>query len=797
MGETGGVMGEEKQVSKRGGGPGAGRRTTVGSDRRRGDPAEGSGEISEARNRYADLYEFAPVGYLTLNSEGLIKEINLTGAGMLGMERSALIGKRLWSFVSPESRDSLHLCLIRLFETKGVERCDLAVLKSDGVLFHALLEARRAVHDEEQKGELWWCVMTDITERKRAEESLRAAHHLNRSLFEASIDPFAAVDLKGRIVDVNPACERITGYSREEMTGRHCAGFFADSKKALAGFKQALQAGAVRDYPLEIRRKDGSVTPILYNGVVYRDEAGKEAGVFVTARDMDAHRRVEEERTRLATVVEQADESVIITDRDWRIQYVNPAFERVTGYTREEVAGRHITFIGSVKQGDMFYRGIRDILKSGRTWAGRGTAGRKDGSTYTMEASMSSIRNDGGTVVGYAAVGRDITEQLKLEEQVRHGQKMEAVGTLAGGIAHDFNNILAGILGFTEMAIDDTPEDSTVVKNLRYVLKGALRGRDLVKQILAFSRQGAREKRPLFITPLIKETVKLLRASLPSTVEINLRINAESDMVLADPSQIQQVLVNLCTNAAQAMDESGGTLEIGLADLEVRPGGLPDPEVQPGQYLQLVVKDTGVGMPPEVLARVFEPFYTTRRATQGTGLGLAVVFGIVKGLGGAILVESTPGCGSTFRVLLPRGSTGPESLRPVQPGTLMGEERILFVDDEETLVLWAKSALERLGYKVTAVTDSMEAFESFAADPAGFDLVITDQTMPKMTGRRLAEKLLDIRPDVPIILCTGYSENISPGTGQEERIRECLLKPVSKRELAEAIRRAMEGAGEL
>ncbi len=536
----------------------------------------------------------------------------------------------------------------------------------------------------------------------------------------------------------------------------------------------------------------GHATPVLCDAVTCHDGTGKTADIFATAPGLSESRRVEAERGRLATVVEQLDETVVIIDTNWKIQYVNAAFEKKTGYSREEIVGEEITVLGSKIPGNMFYRRIRDTLEQGQVWIGRRTGRKKDGSTYRAEVSMSPIREESG-ISGYVAVARDITEQLKLEEQLRQARHLEAIGTLAGGIAHDFNNILAGILGFAEMALDDLPRDSTAVKNLRYVMKGALRGRELVKQILAFSRRGRYARRPLSVSPVIKETTKLLRASLPSTVRMDLRLDCASDVALADPSEIQQILVNLATNGAEAMGEDGGALEISLTGLEVREDRLPDPDIKPGIYLQLAVKDTGAGMDPETARRVFEPFFTTKETRRATGLGLAAVFGIVKGLHGAITVESTPGAGSTFRVLLPGGAEETKPEKPMEPGTLRGVERILFVDDEDILVEWAKAALERLGYRVTATTGSAAAYELFATDPAGFDLVITDQTMPEMTGRRLAGKLLHVRPDIPILLCTGHSDDVTPESVRKEGIRELLMKPLSNRELAQAIRRTLDG----
>jgi PAS domain S-box-containing protein len=388
----------------------------------------------------------------------------------------------------------------------------------------------------------------------------------------------------------------------------------------------------------------------------------------------------------------------------------------------------------------------------------------------------------------------ELAERKRVEEQLRQAQKMEAIGTFAGGIAHDFNNILAGILGFTEMAIEDIPPDCTQVeKNLQRVLTSAIRARELVKQILAFSRKVEHERSLLSLSPVIKETVRLLKAFIPSSVNIISTMTTTTDTVLASPVEVQQILMNLSSNAALAMGERGGALEITLAEIEFRRGTQDIPQdLAPGEYLELSVSDNGMGMSPELRERIFEPFFTTRGEGKGTGMGLSVVYGIVKALNGAITVESEPRVGSTFRVFLPKmkAETRPEN---VQTAPLpRGDERILFVEDEEMIVEWAQAVLERLGYTVTATTDSTQALGLFSSDPSRFDLVITDQTMPGIAGAQLSKEMLKIRGDTPIILTTGHSDTVSPETAKEIGIREFLMKPVTRQELAKTVRQVLD-----
>ncbi len=383
-------------------------------------------------------------------------------------------------------------------------------------------------------------------------------------------------------------------------------------------------------------------------------------------------------------------------------------------------------------------------------------------------------------------------EQHRLEENLRQSQKMEAIGTLAGGIAHDFNNILAAIIGFTEMSIEDVSDRPLVKKNLQRVIVSAIRARELVKQILAFSRKASYERTHIAIWPIVEETVKLIRASIPASIEITLKTTAESDVVRAAPTEIQQIVMNLATNASLAMSEKGGVLEIHLTDAGLMSDASVVDKTVPAEYIQLMVKDTGIGMSSEVMRRVFEPFFTTREQGEGTGMGLAVVYGIVSDLQGEITIESKLGGGSTFRVFLPKAKE--KAAKDGVPGQIMtGTEKILFIDDEDMLVQWAQITLEKIGYHVTAINDPNEAIMMFSSNPLHFDLVITDQAMPTMSGMQLAKKCLEIRPDIPIILCTGHSPIVSPEVVKKAGIKQFLTKPLTRHELSVAIRDVLEG----
>jgi CheY-like chemotaxis protein len=397
------------------------------------------------------------------------------------------------------------------------------------------------------------------------------------------------------------------------------------------------------------------------------------------------------------------------------------------------------------------------------------------------------------------AVEKEITEReraeeerKKLEAQLHQAHKMEAIGTLAGGIAHDFNNVLYSIIGYTELTMDDVPEGSLAQKNLKEVLKGAMRAKDMVRQILAFSRKDDIQKKPVKIQPVVKEALKLLRSSIPATIEIRQSIDEDCGPVLAASTQIHQVVMNLATNAYQAMREKGGLLELTLMEEEIGSDN-SDPDLYPDTYLKLTVSDTGHGMNSVVMKKIFDPYFSTKGPGEGTGMGLAVVHGIVKSHGGDIKVFSKLGEGTTFHVYLPLIKT-----RPVEPKTVpagpapTGTEHILFVDDEEPIVRMMQQILERLGYQVTSRTSSVEALEAFKAKPDEYDLVITDMTMPNMTGVELAPRLREIRSDIPIIMCTGFSETIDEDKAKNMGILAYIMKPFLIDEIAKTIRKVFD-----
>lgn len=491
-------------------------------------------------------------------------------------------------------------------------------------------------------------------------------------------------------------------------------------------------------------------------------------------------------------VTEHLHDAVYMVDREGAIIFANPALARLTGYEMPELLGAPSLMLYApevaaqlAKRRDQVWQGqeVSPYLQTRML--------RKDGQRLAVETSMAPLALDGHNV-GLVSVARDMTSRQHLEAQLRQAQKMQAIGTLAGGIAHDFNNILTAILGYTELTLDEVPRETTAWRNLQRVLTASERARDLVRQILTFSRHTEQERRPVYLHLLVKEALLLLRAALPTTITLEQQLDEQTGAVFADPIQMHQVLMNLCTNAEYAMRTTGGTLTVGLDAVDLPPAvALAHPDLGPGRYVRLYVRDTGHGMPPEVLERIFEPFFTTKDVGEGSGLGLAVVHGIVTSHHGVIVAESVPEEGSTFTVYLPRSTVRFDAYADSQAPVATGHECILFVDDEETLTRLARTQLLHLGYAVVPCTSSQKALALFRQDPQRFDLVITDQTMPQMTGEVLARELRAIRADIPIILCTGFSHVMTADKAQRLGLDAFCMKPLKLNELGIIIRQVL------
>ncbi len=633
----------------------------------------------------------------------------------------------------------------------------------------------------------------DITAAREADRALKQSEGEYRALVEGSFDGIF-IQTGGKIVFSNHRLQEMFGYRSGELDRLDMwALYHPDDRKTVRDREiDRLRGKEVPSkYEVRLLRKDGSWFPAELDARLGLFRGGP--GIQVCVRDISEREQAERERLRLVTAIEQSAETVMITDTDMRVVYVNHAFESTTGHGREEALGEHYRRFMGEGEGSDFYGRMRATLLEGKAWSGRLTGARNDGARYQEEATISPIRDASGEVVNYVVVKRDVTHETALENQLRQAQKMQAIGTLAGGIAHDFNNVLYAIIGYSELALGDAPPEGQFHAYLTEVLTAGERARHLVKQILTFCRQSETEKNRIELRPVVKEALKFLRASLPSTIEIRMQIDPDAGSVFGDATQIHQVLMNLCTNAAQAMRDTGGMLTVGLDYVEMDSSFVArHPELKPGPYTRISISDTGVGMTPEILERIFEPYFTTKSKGEGTGLGLAVVHGIVKDHDGAITVQSDPGTGTTVQVCFPRIENEAQSDTPAIEALPLGNERILLVDDEPSVIQMSSQTLKRLGYRVTTLSSAAEALAVFRGDPGGVDLVISDMTMPKMTGKVLAQELMAIRSDIPIILCTGFSELISEHEAAALGIKALIMKPILRSRIAETVRRVLD-----
>ncbi|HSA95377.1 MAG TPA: PAS domain S-box protein [Acidobacteriota bacterium] len=636
-------------------------------------------------------------------------------------------------------------------------------------------------------------ISRDVTERRRIETALKSASTYTRGLIEASLDPLVTISPEGKITDVNHATELVTGVARKRLIGTDFSTYFTEPAMAQAGYQEVFRKGEVRDYPLAIRHASGAVTEVLYNATVYKDPKGQVAGVFAAARDVTELRAAERDRLRLATAIEQLADGIAIMDLDGRILSANPAFGDHHAPPPLKVVGQPLQEILQIDRADTeIARQLGRAIALGRTWNWRVARRTPAGQVREIELSVSPIRDGEGRLTHSIAVSRDVTQELQLEERIRQWQKMEALGTLAGGIAHDFNNILLPILINTELVLGEGSPESPTSRRLSQVLEAGRRGKDMVRQIIAFSQQKEQDRKPVEVVPIVKEALKLLRISLAKNIEIVERIGTGSPVIVADPTQIQQIVLNLGNNAAYAMRDKGGPLEVSLADMAVDAAMATHfVDIKPGAYVRLAVADSGQGIPPEIMSRIFEPFFTTKKQGEGTGMGLAVVHGIVKSHNGAISVKSEIGRGTEFAVYLPRVFGDATKIEERREPYARGTERILFVDDEDLQVRAMTRLLEHLGYRATGRTDPLEALDLFKRDPAAFDLAIMDQTMPRLTGGELAREILKVQPGFPVILCSGYSETLDEPQALAMGIRAFIMKPFSVREISRRIRQVL------
>ncbi len=754
--------------------------------------------LRESEQKYRLLFDGANDTVCIHDLQGRILDVNSMACERLGYTHAELTAMSIGQLDAPEDAQCIPERLEQLME-QGRLTFETVHLCKDGTPISLEVSARRITWEGQPA---IMSISRDITERKRAEVAVRESEARLRAITNAAKDAILMMDANGRISFWNPAAERIFGYPHDEAMGMVLHRLIAPQRyhathaSAFAEFKRSGQGRAI-DATIDLKacHKDGHEIAVELSLSAFRlQESWHTIGVI---RDVTERKRSEEalrESEERFRVLHDASSGGIVIHDQGVIADCNQALSTMTGYSSQELIG--MDGLGLIAPE---WRGlVRENIQHRFEQAYEAEGLRKDGSRFPLSIRGNTIPYKGRAV--RVTEFRDISDRKQAEEerkqlqaQLIQAQKMEAIGTLAGGIAHDFNNILGAILGYAELARNASPPGSPAVKYLDKELNAIHRATQLVRQILAFSRQADTERIPLQLGSVLKDALKLLRPTLPSTITIKQQVATATQFILADPTQMHQILMNICTNAFHAMEQTGGTLEITLQERTLSGEDLlSQTGVQPGAFVLLSIRDSGSGISAEIRKRIFDPYFSTKEIGRGTGMGLAIVHGIVKSYGGFITVESAPGEGTAFHVFFPAIEEEVSAKTSTAQPVPMGKERILLIDDEDILAEIGTSVLESLGYEVTVRTGSRDALTTFQNQPDRFDVVITDQTMPGLTGTELAREMLRIRPDIPIILCTGYSTLVNEEQARGYGIREFAMKPVAMQEIATLLRKVLD-----
>ncbi len=745
----------------------------------------------EARQRFERLFRCNPSPMaLSSLSDRRFLDVNNAFLETTGYNYDEIIGKTSFELGLLEPAKQLEVATERLQSEGALANFELRVRRKDGSLRHGLFSGEIVRIQDRQ---YFLTVMLDITVRKQMEQRNALIGHM------LDIAPAAITvhDTHGRFLFANQSAIRMHGYKNEEALFATTV-FEMDTPENRSLFPQRIrQITAKGEASFEVTHyhRDGSTFPLAI--LAKSIEWDGQPAILSIGTDITERKQAEAERMRLMSAVEQASEIFVITDPRANIEYVNPAFEKVTGYRREAVLGQNPRILKSGEQDDAFYRNMWDTLTSGKTWRGRMVNRCRDGTHYTEEATISPVRNSAGETIHYVAVKRDITEHLRMSEMLQQAQKMESVGRLAGGVAHDFNNMLGVILGHAELALKQL-EQSEASEPLRVrfseIYKAAERSANLTRQLLAFARKQAVTPEILDLNETVTTMIKMLQRLIGENIDLLWRPAENIDAVLIDPSQVDQILANLCVNARDAIAGTGRVIiETDMAVLnETRCREYT--EAVPGRYVMLTVSDNGCGMDREMQKNIFEPFYTSKEAGKGTGLGLATVYGIVKQNEGFIAVHSKPGQGSTFRVYLPscaaRSAQAQEQQEFSPPAG--GNETVLLVEDEPLVLEMTAIMLDQCGYKVIHAATPGEAIRLAREYAGDIHLLLTDVVMPEMNGRELARKLLASYPHLKCLFMSGYAANVITHQKLLDQDLHFIQKPFTIGDLQKKVRRTLE-----
>jgi PAS domain S-box-containing protein len=746
-------------------------------------------------------------GVVGVDAQGKVIFANIVATAMTGYEADELLGQNLHAMIHHSRPDGTPYpqssCPMSKSLTDGTVRgIDNEVLwRKDGTSFPAEYLSRPMVENDRISGAV--IAFRDITEQQQSKKALEESLSRYKALAESTYAITWEFDIAAdQWTYVSPQAKRILGYAPEAWKDREwwMERIHPEDREWVSDFCQkAISQGVEHVFEYRFIAHDGRTVWLydIVNVEMQDDHPVKTRGVMIDiTKRKQTEAALQDSEEKFRSIVAGSLNAVLLTRPDGGILTVNQAACDLFQMTEQELTESGRNAVVDLTD-PRLAPALAERERTGKVMAELNLK-KKDGTIFPAVVSSSVFSDSKGNQYTSMII-RDISdskhaeaENIKLHQQLRQAQKMEAIGTLAGGIAHDFNNILTSILGYTDLALGFVEAGSRIKEYLSEVQTASYRAGELVKQILTFARQTENERRPIKVKHIAKEALKLLRASIPASITINQNLECEA-VILGDPSQVHQIFMNLCTNAAQAMSDDSGVLTVHLSDVQTETDSIEKNEfLKSGNYLKIIVTDTGIGIPEKDIESIFDPYFTTKGIGEGTGLGLSVVHGIVKSYGGEILVDSEPGRGSTFTVYLPALKKRVEAA-PAAPEVLPGgHERILVIDDEAAIARMCHQLLTHYGYQVTIQSSSLEALAIFKNRPADFDLVLTDMTMPDMNGARLAEELKKIRPDIPMILCSGYSRMISEEKASEIGISAYIRKPFVKNELLKTIRNLLD-----
>ena len=776
-------------------------------------------ELRASEESYrAQFVDNSSVMLLIDPADGAVLDANEAAAAFYGYPRERLRTLHVTD-LNPMPPEEIKK-IIAAVPVRGGRRFETCHRRADGTLRDVEVSASRIRLGARS---LIHAIVHDVTERRQAVAALDTTERKLSVLFESMTEmavlhelvfDAAGQPVNYRLLDCNPAFTRITGIPKKAAVGRLATEVYGTpAAPYLAEFARAGQLGQTHYFETHFAPMDKhfriSAVPLGANqfatiatDITERQRTEEQMRALLAESNrarqallgiLEDQTRAEADLKRLATAIEQAEETIVVTDAQAVIQYVNPAFERVTGYSRAEALGQNPRILQSGRHDPAFYRALRDTLLAGKTWHGRFVNRRKDGTLYTEEASISPVCDDTGRITNFVAVKRNITDELRLAEQLQQSQKLESIGRLAGGVAHDFNNMLGVILGHAEIALDKLAPGGPGHANLLEIRKAAERSADLTRQLLAFARKQAVTPKVLDLNETVDGMLNMLRRLIGENIALAWQPKA-CGSVRIDPSQIDQILANLCVNARDAIEGPGTiSIETGNAVLD-EAFCATHAGAHPGHYVRLAFQDSGGGMDAETLSHIFEPFFTTKDHGEGTGLGLATVYGIVQQNKGFIEVTSAPGQGTTFAIYLPCHPDG--SALPLPRSSAVeaarGAESILLVEDEPAILDITAQMLETLGYTVRKAPSPAVALRIAAECGQDLQLLVTDVVMPEMNGRELAKQLRSDHPQLKCLFMSGYTADIIARNGMVEGALHFIQKPFSKQTLAAKLREVLD-----